>query len=77
MKFTGNPEPALREALAIDQDRLRAFAKHWIREYLDAGESRLAYDTFLFEQTEGMYRPSAEALASIGKAAEIMGIERP
>lgn len=77
MKFTGNPEPALREALSIDHDRLGDFARRWIRAYLNAGESGLAYDTYIFALKEGMYRPSPEALALIGAAGAIMDRELP
>jgi hypothetical protein len=72
MNTNTHPEPLLLSILAVDGDRITAFAKHWVEEYIRSGECALAFDGLLSEMEEGSYQPSEEAMRLLKMADEAL-----
>jgi hypothetical protein len=72
-----SPEPLLLEVISLDADCIRDFALRWVREYLSAGESALAFDGLCSEIEDGNYVPSERAWELLKSAAQRLQLPHP
>lgn len=77
MKTNESPEPLLLEILAADGERIRDFAIRWVKEYTNAGECALAFDSLAAEIEDGHYKPSVRAWGLIELTAKALDLPCP